>query len=118
MEEMSMDQYPSRYAWAAGLLALLLIVGAGAVSYNVGLSQGLAQIGAGNATAPYPYDWHRHWGIGPFGPLLFIVFWIVILRGFFGLFWRPWRPWYYGGPSRERFEEWHRRAHERMNDTQ
>jgi hypothetical protein len=109
-----MDRYPARYTWAAGLLALVLIIGAGVVSYNVGLSQGLAQAGADPA-AIRSYGWHGPWGLGPLFPLLFIVFWIVLLRGFFGAFWMPWRPWYYGGPSRERFEEWHRRAHDRMN---
>ena len=45
---------------------------------------------------------------------MFFLFWMV----FGGWWWRPWGHWsyYYGPPPhrRDRFEEWHRQAHERM----
>ena len=107
----------------AGLaLALLVAVGIGAVAYQSGVSHGLAlQIPAGaapaapGAAAPfvyYPY-WYRPWGFGFFGPFVFILFWIFIARA---CFWGGRRRWYYmhGGPSG--FDEWHRRAHQRMNN--
>lgn len=107
-----------RYVWALALLAVLLAGAAAAVAYNVGLSQGLAQVAApaaGTALPPYAYyGWHRPWGFGffPLFPLLFLVIWVLVFRG---LFWRPWGPWYQGaGPYSERFDEWHRRAHDRM----
>jgi hypothetical protein len=106
-----------RYGWAIALLVVLL-VGAGAVvAYNVGLSQGLAQVAsaptAGTPPPPYVYyGWHRPWAFGffPLFPLLFIFVWVLVFRS---LFWRRWGPWYHG-PYPESFDEWHRRAHERM----
>ena len=114
MEETLIDGH-NRYAWVIWLGILILTIGATAVAYNVGLSQGLAQAGTAAAeAAPYPYHWHHGWGVGPFFPLLFIVFWLLLFRG---LWWGPWR--YYGGPyHRDRFDEWHRRAHERMDAKQ
>jgi hypothetical protein len=111
--------------WAAVLfaVAIALVVGFGA--YNIGLSHGLArsaQIAVAPAIAPgtapvfvYPYGWHRPWGFGFLFPLVFFGFWFLVLRGFF---WRGlWRRgcWGYAGfdPSM-RFDEWHRRAHERL----
>jgi len=78
----------------------------------------------------YGYGWHP-WGFGFFfGPFLFILFWFVLLRVlFFRAFWwgrGPWRyrdygygygpgpwdrGWHRGGRG---FDDWHRRAHERM----
>jgi drug/metabolite transporter (DMT)-like permease len=113
MEDTEMTHSPARYWWGVALLVVALTIITGAVAYNIGLSQGLAQVAASAdapAPPPYPYYWHRPWGFPLFFPLLF-VFWIVLFRGFF---WRPWGPWYHGGPPSERFEEWHRRAHERM----
>jgi hypothetical protein len=110
-----MNGYPARYGWAIALLVVVLTVAAGAVAYNIGLSHGLARVAASvEAQTPppaYPYYWHRPWGAGFLFPLMFFAFWIFLFRGF----WRPWGPWYHGGPRRERFDEWHRRAHERMN---
>ena len=110
-----MNGHRSRYAWAFGLLAVILIALAAGVAYNIGLSQGLAQTGVEAATPPpYPYGWHRPWGAGFLFPLFFIFFWLVFFRGFcWG--WGPWWHRYYGGPHyTDRLDDWHRRAHERM----
>ena len=108
------DQRP-RYWWALTATAILVAGVAAGIAYNVGLSQGLAQvpIPAGTVLPPV-YGWHRPWGTGLLFPLLFFVFWIFVMPG---LFWRPWGRWHYGyGPSfRDRFDAWHREAHERMD---
>lgn len=114
-----MNPLPSRYGWAIGLLALALTITTAVVAYNVGLSHGLARVaaGPGNATPPpYADEWHRWGGIWPVFPLLFFFFWAFVARGF----WWGWgQPWYwhrgYGPNARERFDEWHRRAHDQMN---
>ena len=102
-----------RFRGAAVLTAVLAAAIVGVVSYNAGVSHGLA-ISPAVANAPVgafgpPYGWYRPWGFGfGFGPLFFLVFWFLALRLFF-----------WGGMHRRRgqyFEEWHRRAHERMNN--
>lgn len=107
--------------WAVALFVALVAIVVGSVAYQFGMSQGLAQSGqavgaAAPAYPPYPYGWHRPWGFG-FFPFLFLLFWFVILRG---AFWGgPWRHrWYYAGPHDlpPAFDEWHRRAHEKMNE--
>jgi hypothetical protein len=104
----------TRNGWLVAALAVIGVAIAAAVAYNVGLSQGLAQAGAAAGSAPpTAYGWHRPWGFGPLFPLLFIFFWIFVIRS---LWWRPWGHWYYDGPPRpmrDRFDEWHRQAHER-----
>jgi hypothetical protein len=107
-----------RSRWAAVSAAVLFAAIVGVVSYNAGVSHGLAvaapAAGAGPGTA-VPYGWYRPWGFG-FFPFGFVLFWFLLFRlVFWGGFHR--RRWYYRGlhdapPS---FEEWHRRAHERMN---
>jgi ABC-type Fe3+ transport system permease subunit len=116
------------------LAALLFAAVAGIVAYNAGFSSGLAQTAiaqGGTAPYPYPYGWHRPWGVG--FPLLFFVFWILLFRGFWwgGPWRRGWymdgRHEYYRGPfvspggasteSPSAFDEWHRQAHERMKGT-
>ena len=108
-----------RFKLAAVLAAVLLAVAVGVIAYNAGVSHGLAIAGsAGPApTGPFPpYGWYRPWGFGFFGPFLFVLFWFFLLRVlFWGGFYR--RRWMYPGfqdapPS---FDEWHRRAHERMS---
>ncbi len=87
------------------------------VAYNFGLSEGAARAAAASGTLPaYPY-WHRPWGLGFAFPFLFFVFWFVIARSFF---WAgPWRRrwYYYDDAVPPAFEDWHRRAHERMTGT-
>jgi hypothetical protein len=129
---------------ALGILLLLLGVGltVGFLAYNAGVAHGVAvaahapalEQGAGEgarAVAPAPgyygpgyygYGWHP-WGFGFFfGPVLFILFWFVLLRAlFFRAWWGgPWRRHgYYGGYGygcgpgrwqRGRYDDdWHRR---------
>ena len=114
-----------RFRWAVVLAALLGAAAIGVVSYNVGVSQGLAIGATATAGTPSgapaylpaygPYGWYRPWGFGLFGPFFFILFWFFVFRLFFwGGFHR--RRWHYGGPydAPRAFDEWHRRAHERM----
>ena len=107
--------------WAIVLSLAVGAVVAGTVGYQFGVSHGLAlggQVTAAppNVVIPY-YAWHPwRFGFGGFFfPFLFFGFWLVILRG---LFWgRPWRRgWHHEGPYDVpmRFDEWHRRAHDRM----
>jgi hypothetical protein len=98
------------------LLAVAAAAGIGVTAYNAGVAHGLAQgaaaAGTAGAAAPYVYGW-RPWGFGfGFFPFFFLLLWFFALRG---LFWRGWRGgWGPGdGGVPPRFEEWHRRAHER-----
>jgi hypothetical protein len=107
-----------QFRWAAVLAALLVAVLVGVVSYNVGLSHGLAIGPAAGAPAGMivPYGWYRPWGFGLFGPFMLVVFWFLLFRIFFwGGFHR--RRWHHSGmyDAPYAFEEWHRRAHERMS---
>jgi hypothetical protein len=108
--------------WLVITLGVVTAAIIGAIAYSLGVSQGLAQAGtaAGNVP-PYAYGWHRPWGFG-FFPVLMLFFWFVVLKH---LLWRrwggpwggPWGPWSHYGPPppfRDRFDEWHRQAHERM----
>ena len=116
--------------WALALFAILAAVAIGTVTYQAGVSHGLAlqppvavappAAGAPPvAQAPYPYYPYRYrpWGFG-FGPLLFLFFWIFIIRGLF--FWGGWgwrRRWYRDPDYwSQRFDDMHRRAHDRMRD--
>jgi hypothetical protein len=113
--------------WLILLGALLLAAAVGFWAFQAGVAHGIEQSGkivvapppaAGAYPYPYPYyGWHRPWGFGFFfGPLFFIAFWLILVRG---LFWRR-RAWYggYGGYGPGcgpygRFDEWHRQAHQR-----
>jgi hypothetical protein len=115
--EVRMNRF-RRFGWLGAVFAALLLVGVGVVAYNAGFSEGIAAQApaAGAAVAPYGYRWHG--GGWWFGPLFFVFFWLVVARAFF---WgRPW--WHYrymgspyDGPAGA-FDEWHRRAHERMKE--
>jgi hypothetical protein len=115
--------------WALVLFAILAAVAIGTVTYQAGVSRGLAlqppvAVAPPAAGAPpvapapypyYPYGVYRHWGFG-FGPLLFLFFWIFLIRGLF--FWGGcgWRRRWHRDPEywSDRFDDWHRSAHERM----
>jgi hypothetical protein len=106
-----------RFRWI-GLVMVLMSIALGVVAYNAGVSHGLTMgaSGAGGVPAAAVY-YARPWGWGffPFGILL----WIFVFRF---LFWGGRRRWHrygpydgpYEGPGS--FDDWHRRAHERMNN--
>jgi hypothetical protein len=111
--------------WIVGVIVAAVLVAAvvGAVTYNLGVAHGLALSGqvpvaAPGAYYPYgPYGWYHPWGFGFgfFTPFLFFVFWVLVFRAlFWGGRWRRHR--YYVGPREmpQMFDEWHRRAHDRM----
>ena len=112
---------PAWGRWAAvglAIVAMLIAVGIGTGAYQAGVAHGLAlQIPEGAAPPPFAYygwyGWHRPWGFGLFGPFFLILFWFVLLRGFF---WGSRRRWHYRhwDDVPPRFEEWHRKAHEQM----
>ena len=113
-----MEQHFRRNRWAAVLAAAILATLVGVLAYNAGVANGLAQTGqaVGGPGAFGPYGWYRPWGFGFFFPFLFFGLWFLALRA---LFWGgPWRRYRcYGGAFHEvppAFDEWHRRAHERM----
>jgi len=97
--------------WATVLAAVIGTLIIGAVGYQFGVSHGLALGGLAESGAVppgvVPYAYYRPWGFGFLFPFAFIAFWLLIARTFF---WRR-RPWH-----RDRFEAWHRRAHEAMKD--
>jgi hypothetical protein len=106
-----------RFRLAGVLAAVLFAAIVGVVAFNAGVSHGLAVsvpvAGAAPGAFP-PFYWYHPWGFG-FFPLGFVLFWFLLFRlVFWGGFHR--RRWYRGPydvpPS---FDEWHRRAHERMH---
>jgi hypothetical protein len=105
--------------WAVLVGAAFIAAIAAIVAYNAGVSHGLVQSGqlAAHPDAFRHYGWYRPWGFGFVFPFLFFGFWLFVWRA---IFWGgPWRRrrWYYDGPRdmSPMFDEWHRRAHERMN---
>jgi len=118
-----MAQQLRPYRWIALLFALVLAAAVGFLAYDAGLAHGAAAAGQ-QAVAPAPppgafapYGWYRPWGFGFFfAPFFFFLLFVLVMRG---LFWGgPWRrhgcyPRGYSD-SPATFDEWHRRAHERM----
>jgi len=102
---------------AIGLVACAALAAVGFYGYNLGVAQGIAESGravalpgGGVPVVVWPRPWGFGFGFFPFFPLLFVLFWVFVLRG---LFWR--RSWGgracgYGGVP-PAFDEWHRRAH-------
>jgi hypothetical protein len=120
--------------WGIAALAIVAAVAIGATAYQAGVSHGLAlqpppvsAPGAPGAQAvppaPYPYYAYRYygpWRFGFFGPLLTIFLFVFLFRmlawGVGGWGWRR-RYWLYDPElGQSRFDEWHRRAHERMRN--
>jgi len=111
----------SRFRWFALLAVVLVAVVVGTISYNAGVSHGLAVAPAvanaapGTAAVYPPYFWYRPWGFGfGFGPIFFLLFLLFVIRPLlWGGFHRRRYYWdAYDVPPR--FEDWHRRAHEKM----
>jgi len=115
-----MERQYRRSRWAVVLAVAIVATLVGVLAYNAGVTHGIAQAGqaagAPGAFVPYAYGWYRPWGFGLFFPFLFFGLWILALRGlFWGGAWRRHRCYgggYYDLPPT--FDEWHRRAHERM----
>jgi hypothetical protein len=107
----------------AGALAIAAVAVVGVYEYRAGVARGVEMSGrlpaaTGWSGAPYPYygPWHFH----PFGfifPLLFLFLIFAFARR---VFW--WGRW--GGPGSRRWgapnslDDWHRKAHESMPETQ
>ena len=112
------------------VLTVIVLVGIGAVAYNIGWSQGVGTHLPEGATAPppgyyYGYGFHPVWGF--FGFLWFLlilfgIFWLFRLafwgfagRRMMGGGWKGGRGWgHYGGPGgsfEERARDWHRKEH-------
>jgi hypothetical protein len=112
------DAMGHRFRWAAVLAGVLLAVVVGIVSFNAGVSHGLAVSAPALGAAPgavVPFYVYRPWGFG-FFPFGFVLLWFLLFRlAFWGGFRR--RRWYYRGPHDvpPSFDEWHQRAHERMS---
>ena len=111
-----------RFRGAAVIGIVLLSAIAAVAAYNVGFSHGVAQQlvtqGGQLPAVLYPYGWYRPWGFGFGFPILFFVLlWFLVARA---LFWR--RRWHHGygypgwGGVPPAFDEWHRRAHERLKE--
>ena len=106
-----------RFKWMGVFAAVLVAIVVGTIAYNAGVSHGLAigapAAGAAQDAARY---WYRPWGFG-FFPFGFLLVWLLFARL---MFWGGGcrRRWYYPGPydAPPSFDDWHRRAHERMNN--
>jgi hypothetical protein len=131
-----MDRESGMRRWTIVVVAVVAAALLVIVAYQAGVSHGIAlqPVPAVSPAAPgaaqpappppypyYAYGYYRPWRFGLFGPLLTIFFLMFVLRAFFGGLcgwgWR--RRWRYSGypddgPSR--FDQWHRRAHDRMRD--
>ncbi len=105
------------------VLTVIVLVGIGAVAYNIGWSQGVGTHLPEGATAPPP-GYYYGYGFHPFFAGFGILWFLVILFGIFWLlrlafFGRKWGGWYgprgmgHHGPGsfEERAQEWHRRQH-------
>jgi hypothetical protein len=128
-------EFPMR-RWVVAAVAIVAAIAIGSTAYQAGVSHGIAMQAAAAPGAadgaqavqppPYPYYPYRYYGpwrfglFGFFGPLLTIFLFVFLLRtlfwGFGGSRWRH-RYWQYDPElGASRFDEWHRRAHERMRD--
>jgi hypothetical protein len=118
-----MTEHMRANRWVVLLSAAALAALVGVLAYNAGFSHGIVQSGQAASDPrgfpPYAYGWYRPWGFGFLFPFLFFGFWFFVLRV---LVWGgPWRRYRYyarhhDGPPM--FDDWHRRAHERMTADQ
>ena len=103
--------------WMPWVFAALLSVVVGIWAYNAGTAHALATAAAtqGGTVPAWPY--YRFHPFGFVFPFFFLFFWIFVARFFFwgGGRWRH-RYGYPGAATPDAFDEWHRRAHERMKE--
>jgi hypothetical protein len=125
--------------WAVVVLGVAAAAILVTIVYQAGVSHGIAlqppaavapaAPGAAQAAPPpgypyYPYRYYGPWRFGFFGPLLAVFFFVFVLRSLFwglcGWGWRGrrWRYDDYPDYGASRFDEWHRRAHDRMRGDQ
>jgi len=111
------------FRWVAFIVTLVVAAAVAFFAYNAGVAHGVAtagqQLAAPAPGALPPYAFYRPWGFGfPFffGPFFFFLLFVLVMRGlFWGSRWRRYGcagGYYGGGPMT--FDDWHRRAHERM----
>lgn len=110
------DRMERRAPWVPWAITSLALVAVAAVAYSVGAHR------EAGALAAEPVYW-RHSGFGGIW-VFFLLFWI-----FGGLRWMWWGgrgygPWHYGRHYRRYYyddrgdwDEWHRREHERMDQS-
>lgn len=112
---------------AIGLLGIVALGVVGGIAYNVGVDHGTTVQLADGETVRY---WRDGWGPrgnGGFFPFFPILFFLFIGLLFFTLVrvavgprrgWGGPPPWVGGTEARtERFDDWHRRSHERIERT-
>jgi len=104
-----------RFRWGIFALVVLTAAVVGMLSFNAGVSHGLALNPAAGAAAgarpPYPWRYGWGWGFG-FAPIFVLLFWFMMFGVLRALWW--------GGGHRRRWyphdlESWHRRMHEEMD---
>jgi hypothetical protein len=109
------DRMERRAPWVPWAVTSVVLLVVAVVAYVAGMNTAGGE--AGEAAG------HRAWVFFPFGGiwLFFLMFWIFggLRWMFWGAWCRPWRyrryaypPWH--DDDRQDWEEWHRRAHERM----
>ena len=110
------DRMEPRAPWVPWAITSLALVAVAAVAYSVGVHR------EAGALAAEPVYW-RHSGFGGIW-VFFLLFWV-----FGGLRWMWWGgrcygPWHYGRHYRRYYyddrddrDEWHRREHERMDQS-
>ena len=102
--------------WVVVVLAVVAAAVLVTIVYQAGVSHGIA-LQPPAAVAPYYGPWRG----GFFGPLLGIFLFLFVLRtvfwGMCGWGWRRrWRYYDYPDYGPSQFDDWHRRAHDRMRD--
>ena len=108
----------TRFTWGYAVAAALFAVAIALVAYNAGMADGVASGGAAAASRGFRTGWY---GAGFLWPMFWVVFMVFMFRGACG----RGRYWY-GGPYGaygprlrnfdDEFDEWHRRAHQRMTE--
>ena len=106
--------------WFIVAAAVIFAAIVGVIAYNSGFQHGMITSGKITVAAPavgaypYPFPYYGWHGGFFFFPFLFVLFVFFFVRA---LFWRS--AYYRGGrcgPHDSAFDEWHRRAHERMSN--